>query len=144
MCSGSVAFLRATWVVVLYALLWTSPVVTSNIRSTIVTVGCGDVRNVPPAANNVPITGTYTAHNLTRPVPIICVAGASATLVVLRTEGVRTAPREGRRTTMTDTVDPPLAGVRVLDLAEGEFQICLLYTSPSPRDRTRSRMPSSA
>ena len=24
------------------------------------------------------------------------------------------------------------------------FRICLLYTSPSPRDRTRSRMPSSA
>ena len=24
------------------------------------------------------------------------------------------------------------------------FAICLLYTSPSPRDRTRSRMPSSA
>ena len=24
------------------------------------------------------------------------------------------------------------------------FQVCLLYTSPSPRDRTRSRMPSSA
>ena len=24
------------------------------------------------------------------------------------------------------------------------LQICLLYTSPSPRDRTRSRMPSSA
>jgi len=26
----------------------------------------------------------------------------------------------------------------------GEGVICLLYTSPSPRDRTRSRMPSSA
>ena len=26
----------------------------------------------------------------------------------------------------------------------GEFAPCLLYTSPSPRDRTRSRMPSSA
>jgi len=26
----------------------------------------------------------------------------------------------------------------------GEFDVCLLYTSPSPRDRTRSRMPSSA
>ena len=26
----------------------------------------------------------------------------------------------------------------------GEYYICLLYTSPSPRDRTRSRMPSSA
>ena len=25
-----------------------------------------------------------------------------------------------------------------------QAQICLLYTSPSPRDRTRSRMPSSA
>ena len=25
-----------------------------------------------------------------------------------------------------------------------ESKICLLYTSPSPRDRTRSRMPSSA
>ena len=24
------------------------------------------------------------------------------------------------------------------------YRICLLYTSPSPRDRTRSRMPSSA
>ena len=30
----------------------------------------------------------------------------------------------------------------ILDL-EGRY-ICLLYTSPSPRDRTRSRMPSSA
>ena len=30
--------------------------------------------------------------------------------------------------------------------AEKDFEahICLLYTSPSPRDRTRSRMPSSA
>ena len=27
---------------------------------------------------------------------------------------------------------------------EGLLQDCLLYTSPSPRDRTRSRMPSSA
>ena len=28
--------------------------------------------------------------------------------------------------------------------ALGKFLPCLLYTSPSPRDRTRSRMPSSA
>ena len=27
---------------------------------------------------------------------------------------------------------------------DGEEDGCLLYTSPSPRDRTRSRMPSSA
>ena len=25
-----------------------------------------------------------------------------------------------------------------------KYKVCLLYTSPSPRDRTRSRMPSSA
>ena len=29
-------------------------------------------------------------------------------------------------------------------LFETQLGICLLYTSPSPRDRTRSRMPSSA
>ena len=28
--------------------------------------------------------------------------------------------------------------------AKGTLRNCLLYTSPSPRDRTRSRMPSSA
>ena len=31
-------------------------------------------------------------------------------------------------------------GVGIFDVSH----ICLLYTSPSPRDRTRSRMPSSA
>ena len=36
--------------------------------------------------------------------------------------------------------EKPLAGARVA----GCLHICLLYTSPSPRDRTRSRMPSSA
>ena len=30
------------------------------------------------------------------------------------------------------------------DAWRGEYSNCLLYTSPSPRDRTRSRMPSSA
>ena len=30
------------------------------------------------------------------------------------------------------------------DLTLAQDRTCLLYTSPSPRDRTRSRMPSSA
>ena len=38
---------------------------------------------------------------------------------------------------ISNFLDPPLA---VADVCN----ICLLYTSPSPRDRTRSRMPSSA
>ena len=29
-------------------------------------------------------------------------------------------------------------------LSDRQYDVCLLYTSPSPRDRTRSRMPSSA
>ena len=29
-------------------------------------------------------------------------------------------------------------------VAMAQYLVCLLYTSPSPRDRTRSRMPSSA
>ena len=33
--------------------------------------------------------------------------------------------------------------LRCLDVIAREYG-CLLYTSPSPRDRTRSRMPSSA
>ena len=34
--------------------------------------------------------------------------------------------------------------VESVEQAFEAFKICLLYTSPSPRDRTRSRMPSSA
>ena len=36
------------------------------------------------------------------------------------------------------------ANVQALAANTAQFAICLLYTSPSPRDRTRSRMPSSA
>ena len=32
----------------------------------------------------------------------------------------------------------------ILELSKNNIYACLLYTSPSPRDRTRSRMPSSA
>ena len=35
-------------------------------------------------------------------------------------------------------------GVRLLRSDGARIGLCLLYTSPSPRDRTRSRMPSSA
>ena len=35
-------------------------------------------------------------------------------------------------------------GLDVVNFSHGEFFICLLYTSPSPRDRYGSRMPSSA
>ena len=34
--------------------------------------------------------------------------------------------------------------VEIMKVVEGVPGACLLYTSPSPRDRTRSRMPASA
>ena len=35
-------------------------------------------------------------------------------------------------------------GLEALKIFKKKYTACLLYTSPSPRDRTRSRMPSSA
>ena len=43
------------------------------------------------------------------------------------------------RIIFTETVFAPL-----LEAVQDKCPTCLLYTSPSPRDRTRSRMPSSA
>ena len=37
-----------------------------------------------------------------------------------------------------------LIGAKLAQLDDSEVLICLLYTSPSPRDATLSRMPSSA
>eukprot|EP00657_Telonema_sp_P-1_P000300 TRINITY_DN10559_c0_g1_i1.p1 TRINITY_DN10559_c0_g1~~TRINITY_DN10559_c0_g1_i1.p1 ORF type:complete len:118 (+),score=41.34 TRINITY_DN10559_c0_g1_i1:115-468(+) len=42
------------------------------------------------------------------------------------------------------TVDVPGTYVVCALTAVNDTMVCLLYTSPSPRDRTRSRMPSSA
>ena len=42
------------------------------------------------------------------------------------------------------TSEDALKGFKVEDVTEELFDICLLYTSPSPRDATLSRMPSSA
>ena len=45
-----------------------------------------------------------------------------------------------------DKLYPPsiMEGTTLLPSLGGKLWDCLLYTSPSPRDRTRSRMPSSA
>ena len=53
---------------------------------------------------------------------------------------------EERRDTLLSLQRSAPALERQLNQAETELQMadCLLYTSPSPRDRTRSRMPSSA
>ena len=40
--------------------------------------------------------------------------------------------------------DDVLLKIKAVGICGSDVKICLLYTSPSPRDRTRSRMPSSA
>ena len=42
------------------------------------------------------------------------------------------------------SLDTPLAGVEMRFAGAENNNFCLLYTSPSPRDRQKSRMPSSA
>ena len=43
-----------------------------------------------------------------------------------------------------EDIDPSHDGLRALGLTPSQIKICLLYTSPSPRDVEESRMPSSA
>ena len=45
---------------------------------------------------------------------------------------------------LTRTLGQLPLGVVLVSGTNGKTTTCLLYTSPSPRDRTRSRMPSSA
>ena len=59
-------------------------------------------------------------------------------------------PDETQKAVYDAEIAPHLSAGKVLSFAHGfnvRFELikpCLLYTSPSPRDRTRSRMPSSA
>ena len=51
------------------------------------------------------------------------------------------------QTSVKFSLDGRLEGPEALVLLpqdKGHFKTCLLYTSPSPRDRQKSRMPSSA
>ena len=53
-------------------------------------------------------------------------------------------PESHRTFVITDQLSQLLCGKSRPTHFKGVTTICLLYTSPSPRDRTRSRMPSSA
>ena len=52
--------------------------------------------------------------------------------------------RLDRRLVDHHLLEPALERGVLLDVLAVLVERCLLYTSPSPRDRTRSRMPSSA
>ena len=68
---------------------------------------------------------------------------------ILESFGVRTLPGKVAETpeeaeAIAKTIDCTKYVVKAQIHAGGRGKGCLLYTSPSPRDRTRSRMPSSA
>ena len=66
----------------------------------------------------------------------------SAQLVAIRREVKRLV--EAAHQCLEKELRPALAKEGIHVLPYHELNACLLYTSPSPRDRTRSRMPSSA
>ena len=78
-------------------------------------------------------------------VALTVVAVALAVALLLGVERLRNDARAGFAQTLsgTDLVVGARSGPVQL-LLYSVFHLCLLYTSPSPRDRTRSRMPSSA
>ena len=73
---------------------------------------------------------------VTKALPPTLVSNALAVEVAYREYQERALGRDGLRSMYIGTL--------TLSLFLAVFGACLLYTSPSPRDRTRSRMPSSA
>ena len=63
---------------------------------------------------------------------------------IVKQAAERTATNAGDGTTTAIVLTKALVDQGLHWIKKGGNKTCLLYTSPSPRDRTRSRMPSSA
>ena len=72
---------------------------------------------------------------------------AQAQKLALLSQGLPLASNKGSAKAKTLAVFEQLGYVQIDTISvvqRAHHHTCLLYTSPSPRDRTRSRMPSSA
>ena len=85
--------------------------------------------------------GSPTSHQAILVVDVGSTFTKAALVQVSDADGDETGAVLGRAETPTTLDTDVMDGVRSLAAHLGD---CLLYTSPSPRDRTRSRMPSSA
>ena len=54
------------------------------------------------------------------------------------------APKYAKTVTPSARGELEITALNEIYLNRGELRVCLLYTSPSPRDKRQSRMPSSA
>ena len=100
----------------------------------------GKVIGVMPGRKNIELCG-FEGFSVTRLIP----NEDGSYRKLLREVGFYKDLRTGE---VLETFDNPYTGetVKVVPIANDPFNftICLLYTSPSPRDRQKSRMPSSA
>ena len=89
----------------------------------------------------VPNVTYITANNFDAKLDIYTPQGVAApvpTLIYIHGGGWVGGNKEGAILNILPYLEMGWAVVNV------QYRLCLLYTSPSPRDRTRSRMPSSA
>ena len=69
-----------------------------------------------------------------------CMAWGNSINTIQQLKKLKALDRLATRSTTTITRNTPQASVEIMI----DLMPCLLYTSPSPRDRQKSRMPSSA
>ena len=86
--------------------------------------------------------GVETNKGFIKANKVACAVAGSTSLLLSKAD--MTLPIESHvlQAFVSESIKPVIPGV--ITFGAGHFYICLLYTSPSPRDRTRSRMPSSA
>ena len=84
----------------------------------------------------------YTSHHLVKLITPLMINNDFGRIINITSTSVdRVIPGLGVSNTVRGGVTQ---WAKTLAIELGSYNICLLYTSPSPRDRTRSRMPSSA
>ena len=84
---------------------------------------------------------SYEAWLKRKPNEAVAVVGLAQVNLMLRIDGLD--PVLTLKNAKDDDLNSQLMCADI-QVASGDLSGCLLYTSPSPRDRTRSRMPSSA
>ena len=111
---------------------------------------CTDKRNGVIVAGYC-VEGTLAKHILSEPSEVVTISGQRIPLRMSVDYISFSAHTDYEQTSeFIRTPNPPHIVLvhgeqnEMMRLKQAHSQTCLLYTSPSPRDRTRSRMPSSA